>query len=140
MKAIAVTEARAAEPAGTVAMKAAAPHAAGAKHAGMEAAAAEPAAAEGAPVETAAAETATVEAAATTAATAVTAAATIAATRQRGAWLGHCQNRRERGDGNTQTASDADGLHADLLLNSPPEMTAVAEIWRLSPASVLARG
>jgi hypothetical protein len=133
-------------------MKAAAAHAAGAKHAGMEAAAAEPAAAEGATVETAAAYTATVEAAAKSATAAVTAAAeptaaavtsaaaATAATRQRGAWLGHCQNRRERGDGNTHTTSDADGLHADLLLHSPPERAAVAEIWRLSPLSVVARG
>jgi invasion protein IalB len=105
-------------------------------------------------VETAAAYTATVEAAAKSATAAVTAAAeptsaaavaaatsaTTAATRQRGAWLGHCQNRRERGDGNTHTTSDADGLHADLLLHSPPERAAVAEIWRLSPLSVVARG
>jgi hypothetical protein len=121
----------------------------------MEAAAAEPAAAEGATVEAATAHTAAVETAATeattatvtaaaepTAATSVTAAtsATTAATRQRGAWLGDCQNRRERGDRNTHTTSVADGLHADLLLHSPPERAAVAESWRLSPASVVARG
>jgi hypothetical protein len=80
-------------------------------------------------VETAATEatTATVTAAAeptaatSVAAAAATTAATTAATRQRGAWLGHCQNRCERGDGNTHTTSDADGLHADLLLHSPPK-------------------
>jgi hypothetical protein len=82
----------------------------------MKSAATEAAAVEAATAETAAV-TAAAEAAPATAVTAATTTATATPTRQRGAWLRHRQNRRERRNGNTQTACDADRFHPDLLLN-----------------------
>jgi hypothetical protein len=131
-------------------MKAAAAEAAGAEHAAVEAPAAETAAVEP-PAETATVEPAAPKPAApkpatvtasTSAATVTTATATSAATaaRQRGAWLGHCENRRERGDGNTRTACEADAFHADLLPSRRRSGGYEGAIWGSILAGVLARG
>jgi hypothetical protein len=103
------------------AAKTAGPKSVDVKAAAAESAAMESTAAEAAPMKpTAAAETAAVT---TTASTAVTTTAP-AAPRQGGVWLGGCQNARERGNGNSQAARNADRLHANLLLTIAARLAA----------------
>src|SRR5713226_1138642 len=72
-------------------------------------------------VKAATAEPATMEPAAAAEAPAVTAAAPAAMRGFCRDWLGQCQNARERYDGNTQAACDADRFHAAYSSRSLPE-------------------
>src|SRR6266567_2948013 len=110
-KAVMATEMRAVKPAGATS----------AHCVGVKAATAEPATME----RTAAAEAAAMEAAAE--APAVTAAAPAAMRGFSGNWLDQCHNARERYNGNTQTACNADRFHSAYSSRSLPEWQLVKD-------------